>query len=112
MKKRLIKGILAATLAFVTVLGVPQSTMMLNDTAITAYAACNHNYRHYGSSTGWVTSYWEDSHTEYQYKKDYSVCVNCGQKEQIGKTRHRYRVSQSFEWNGTVYTQYQYTYLD
>lgn len=111
MKKQFIKGILAAALAFATVLSIPQSKA-LNDAAVTAHAACSHNYRHYGSSSGWVTSYWVDSNTEYQYQENYSVCVNCGYKQKIGKTHHRYKVTQYFWWDGTAYPQYQYTYID
>ena len=99
MKKQLIKGILAATLAFVTVLGAPVSVAqsVKSDNTIIAYAKCNHNCRHYGSWTGWTqtNSYYNKGFNEvrsgYAYYVVYhcrgkvryycSTCVNCGYKD-------------------------------
>ena len=88
MKKRLVKGILAAALAFVTVLGVPVSAAqnVRSDSTIIAYAKCNHNYRHYAAGHGsWhtVSIYykWENGRKIWYAKQErpmYSTCANCG----------------------------------
>ncbi len=84
MKKRLVKGILAAALAFVTVLGAPVSTAqnVRSDSTIIAYAKCNHNYRHYAAGHGrWhtvkvypINGIWYAD----QERPMYSTCINCG----------------------------------
>ena len=88
MKKRLAKGILAATLAFVTVLGVPigAAKTAKSDNTIVAYAACSHNYRHYAAGHGrWhtVSIYykWQNGRKIWYAKQErpmYSTCINCG----------------------------------
>ena len=84
MKKRLVKGILAAAFAFAAVLGVPQSAK--SDCTIVAHAACSHNYRHYAYYYG----NWEPAGMGYTYRNGvlvrcpqqkrtvYTKCVNCG----------------------------------
>lgn len=84
MKKRLVKGILAAALAFVTVLGVPVSAAgnVKGDNTIIAYAKCNHNYRHQALGHGsWhtvrvykINGIWYAD----QERPMYSTCINCG----------------------------------
>ena len=100
MKKQFIKGILAATLAFTTVLSVPQGSFpgAKSDNTIIAYAACSHNYRHYGTWTSWsVVRYLGPEKYQiemiggkryrcyYRYaqlKRLYcSTCVNCGYQD-------------------------------
>ena len=101
MKKQLIKGILAATLAFVTVLGAPVSVAqsVKSDNTIIAYAKCNHNCRHYGTSgtpynagreyfsgnerIGIYIYYVEKNRIIYKTPL-YSTCVNCGKQEPMG----------------------------
>ena len=96
MKKQFIKGILAATLAFVTVLGAPVSVAqsVKSDNTIIAYAACNHNYRHYGEWGDWYfTGQYKliSGHNYKIYKKHYySTCVNCGTHHFILDTRTKY----------------------
>ncbi len=96
MKKQLIKGILAATLAFVTVLGAPVGVAqsVKSDNTIIAYAACNHNYRHYGEWGDWYfTGQYKpiSGHNYKTYKKHYySTCVNCGTHHFILETRTKY----------------------
>lgn len=88
MKKRLTKGILAAALAFASILSVPQ---------ITANAACNHNYRHYAyDSSDWrwsgITTREENGRSIHYavYKKTvYTCCVNCG-KDKGSYTTYKY----------------------
>ena len=64
MKKRIVKGILATTLALVSVFGVPQCKNLNAklDTSITAEAAsCRHNGSH------WYTYEWVTISTEPKY---------------------------------------------
>ncbi len=100
MKKQFIKGILAATLAFTTVLSVPQGSFpgAKSDNTIIAYAACSHNYRHYGTWGNWfkiadlpgtiIEDRMEGGHVyRYTYarvlqkRNYYSTCVNCGYQD-------------------------------
>ena len=92
MKKRFVKGILAATLAFVSVVGVPQSQTLngILSPSVTASAACSHNYRHYHDYSAWVPirryAYYDSNgfHSYTQYRRYvYSVCVNCGKREYV-----------------------------
>ena len=92
MKKRFVKGILAATLALVSVVGVPQSQKLngMLSPSVTVSAACSHNYRHYYDYSQWVPirHYVRYDSTGFHYYTQYrryvySVCVNCGKKEYV-----------------------------
>ena len=117
MKKRLAKGILAATLAFVTVVGIPVGTAKTakNDSTIVAHAACRQNYRHYETWGSWFTEreyvrniiIQEGSRLyryEYQFfdkrRYSYSTCVNCGRQEGIIR-------SETMSVAGRLYGKYQ-----
>lgn len=93
MKKRFVKGVLAAAFAMAAVVSVPQYALNAkSDNTITASAACSHNYRHYGTWGGWYTYYYDKMVNEvhggyayavtYKYRAEkrhyYSTCVNCG----------------------------------
>ncbi|MBP0972113.1 MAG: hypothetical protein J5753_08755 [Oscillospiraceae bacterium] len=101
MKKQLVKGILAATLAFATLLSAPVGVVqsVKSDNTIIATAACNHNCRHYGTSGSPYNAgrqYWSGnekigSYIYYVEKNRiiyktplYSTCVNCGKQEPMG----------------------------
>ena len=97
MKKRLAKGILAATLAFVTVVGVPVGAAKTakSGSTIASAAYCRHNYRHYGEWGNWYFSgsykpISGHNYTIYQ-KHLYSTCVNCGAHDGgILQTKYKY----------------------
>jgi type II secretory pathway pseudopilin PulG len=107
IKKHFVKGILAAALALSTVFSINQNTRFT--APLLAAAACNHNYRHYQSSTPCVKvpgtevpcgnelTYYDEVCTSY------NCCVNCGGDKSNPKP-HRRRVC---EWdtmspNGTI----------
>ena len=74
IKLRAAKGILAAALAFATVLGVSQSAKSSNMLAAHA-GSCSHNYRHYAYSH---SSWCGNPSTNTLYRIVYTKCVNCG----------------------------------
>lgn len=73
MRKRIAKSILAAALAFTTVLGASQYAKSEN--MIVAHAACSHNYRHYAyAHSSWCVN----TRTNTAVRTVYTKCVNCG----------------------------------
>lgn len=73
IRKRIAKTILAAALAFATVLGASQSARSEN--MIVAYASCSHNYRHYAyAHSSWCVN----TKTNTAVRTVYTKCVNCG----------------------------------
>lgn len=73
LKKRIAKGILAAAMAFTTILGASQYAKSEN--MIVAHAACSHNYRHYAYKH---SSWCANRSTNIACRTVYTKCVNCG----------------------------------
>ena len=103
MKKRIFKGIVAAVFSLTAVFsisqGIPAKSGCMN--ALTAEAACNHNYRHYEVLSAWkeVPGTHEPGGNELDYYEEvctgYVYCVNCGGD----KSKIRYHRRRVCEWD-------------
>lgn len=87
MKKRIVKGILATTLALVSVFGVPQCKNLNAklDTSITAEASqqtCKHDCSRFETYSDWSLLWYKD-YSDYQWDNKRKEYYRCATKVEI-----------------------------